>query len=163
MQLQRLFLTFFYLGERSKYPQLLAMIAAMLLGVIILYFMGLETLAMLALAGAIIGVFEINKTLNHQQEQNRQGIVIDKVVGMWLTLVIVQPTAISLGYPYAIAIVLSLLSYWFFDKKKPSTIDWLYHNLKGGLGIITSMLLAAFAAGFLTIVLLRGIHFLFTL
>ena len=165
MQLQRLFLTFFGLGNSPKYPKLTTMIIAMISGLVILYYMGLETLSMLTVAGAIIALFEINKYYNNTQKESRYTIVIDRVVGIWLMLLIIQPTLTALNYPFVVAIALfvGLLSYWFFDTKKPSTIGWLYHNLKGGLGIITSMLLTAFAAGFLTIVVLRGIHFLFTL
>lgn len=154
MTIQKLFLTFFGTGLSPKYPEIISIVTALLMGVALLQTMGLETLAMLTLALSIIAIFEINKYDNSSE------IVVDKAVGIWFVLLVAYPTAISLSYPYALelAILFSFGSFWLFDSWKPSTIGWIRNNVKGGLGMIGSSVLAGFAGGFLTITLLWGVE-----
>ena len=150
-------------GLSPKYPELVSMTTALALGTVLLQTMGMETLFMAILAVAIVGVFEINKYLKaaeeNSQESTRHEIVIDKAAGMWLALLIPYTTALSLSLPYAFgfAALLSFASFWLFESWKPSTIGWISRNVKGGLGIMGSSVLAGFAGGFLTIVVLMVI------
>ena len=162
MTLQKLFLTFFGAGLSPKYPMITALAAAFVSGIAILYTMGMETLFMIILAVSIIGIFEINKYLNSTAQDKKGGqpniIVIDKAAGMWLSLLIPYTTALTLSFPYAqeFALLFSFASFCLFDIWKPSTIGWISRNVNGGLGMIGSSLLAGFAGGFLTIVILLG-------
>jgi len=170
MPIRKLFLTFFGTGLSPVYPGLIAMLVALATGVAILYTMGMETLFMLALAVSLIGIFEINQ---YQRAQNTEvlnafqdkddTIVIDKVAGIWFSLLIPYTTALSLSFPYVqeLSVLFSFASFWFFDNRKPSTIGWIARNVIGGLGVIGSAILAGFAGGFLTIILLMGIGKLF--
>jgi phosphatidylglycerophosphatase A len=170
LSVRKLFLTFLGTGLSPTYPGILAMLVALMTGVATLYLMGAETLFMLALAVSLIGIFEINQ---HQRAQNIKTfdvskkkdseIVIDKAAGIWFSLLIAYTAVPSLSFPYAqeLVIVFSLTSFWLFDNWKPSTIGWIERNVMGGLGVIGSAVLAGFAGGFLTILLLMGIGRLF--
>ncbi|MEA3418543.1 MAG: phosphatidylglycerophosphatase A [Campylobacterota bacterium] len=163
MNLQKLFLTFFGAGLSPKAPGTVGTLAALPVGVAILYFMGPETLFMVTLAVTVIGIFEINKYEKLTGEHDQKEIVIDEAVGIWLTLLISYTTALTVSYPYAewLAILFSFASFRLFDIWKPSTIGWIDRNVKGGLGVMGDDILAGFAAGFLTIVILIGIDKLF--
>ena len=159
MTLQRLFLTFFGSGLSPKAPGTMGTLASLPFGVAIIHFMGMETLFMLTLAITIIGIFEINKYEKLTGVHDQQEIVIDETAGIWLTLMIAYPTALSLNYPYSelIAIILSFASFRLFDIWKPSTIGVIDRKVAGGLGVMGDDIVAGFAGGFLTVVLLMGI------
>jgi len=167
MTIQKLFLTFFGTGLAPKYPESTAAAVALILGLVLLYILGVETLFMITLAVALIGIFEINKYLNAQpeppKERSLDGVVIDKAAGVWLSLLISWSAAYSYTFLYAqeLAIFFSLASFLLFDNWKPSTIGWITRNVKGGLGIIGSAILSGFAGGFLTIVILMGLEKIF--
>ncbi len=168
MTIQKLFLTFFGTGENPKYAEYLTLGLALPIGAILLYAIGPETLSIIILAIGIVAVFEINKYENallasDQEKSQADVIVIDKVTGLWLSLLIPYTTVLSLSYPYAqeLALFFGLISFYLFDTWKPSTIGWIAKNVTGGLGKVGSSALAGFAAGFLTIVILMGIGKLF--
>lgn len=159
MTLQKLFITFLGTGLSPKSPEIVASLTALIIGVILLHTMGMETLFMLVLAVSVIGVFEINK----YDDPLSSEVVIDDATGMWLALLVPYTTVLSLSYPYAqeLGIFFSFASFLLFMTWKPSTIGWIKQNIKGGLGIIGSAVLAGFAAGFLTVAILLGIDKLF--
>jgi phosphatidylglycerophosphatase A len=158
---QKLFVTFLGTGLSPRYPELLSMLTALILGIVVLTTMGPETLFMLTLATAIIGIFEIGK---YQEKHplsdsgQRDAITIDKATGIWLALLVSFTTTLTLNLPYAqiLGAVLSLAAFWLFDSWKPSTIGWIHNNVKGGLGRMGSAVLSGFAGGFLAIVVLMG-------
>jgi phosphatidylglycerophosphatase A len=160
MTLQKLFLTFFGSGLSPKAPGTMGTLASLPFGVAILYYMGMQTLFMLTLAITIIGIFEINKYEKLTGEHDQQEIVIDETAGIWLTLMIAYPTFLTLSYPYAeiISITISFASFRLFDIWKPSTIGVIDKKVKGGLGVMGDDILAGFAGGFLTVVILMAIE-----
>jgi phosphatidylglycerophosphatase A len=82
---------------------------------------------------------------------------------MWLSLMVTVSTAetISYSYVYLLAIVLSFVSFRLFETWKPSTIGWIDREVKGGLGMMMSSVLAGIAGGLLSAVILLGIDKLF--
>ena len=162
MNPQKLFLSFFGTGLIPVYPDIATMIAALLSGLAVIYMLGEETLFMILLAAAIIGVFEINKfsgfSLDNKNADSQ--ITIDKAAGIWLALLIAYSTARSVQIPYAeiLAAIFSFASFYLFESWKPSTIGWIDRNLDGGLGRMGSSILAGFAGGFLSALLLLGIE-----
>ena len=66
-------------------------------------------------------------------------MVIDEVVGQWLTLSLIYP---DVRY-YAIAFV----AFRLFDIIKPWPVSWLDRNVKGGLGIMVDDVAAGIYAG----------------
>ena len=163
MNLQKLFLTFGGAGLSSKAPGTMGTLAALPIGVAILYYFGPETLFMLTFAITIIGIFEINKYEDATGIHDQQHIVIDEAVGIWLTLLIVYSTVITLHYPYVdiLAILFSFTAFRLFDIWKPSTIGWIDRELKGGMGVMLDDVLAGIAGGFLASLLLLGLGKLF--
>ena len=160
MTLQEYFLTFFGIGLSPIAPGTLASLAALPLGLAILYYLGMDTLFMLIIALTIVGIFEINKYEQRTHIHDPRHIVIDEVVGMWLSLMIAYATASSLSYPYAhlLAVVLSFITFRLFDIWKPSTIGWIDKELKGGLGVMLDDLLAGIAAGALSALILVALE-----
>ena len=160
MNLQKLFLTFGGAGLSSKAPATVGTLAALPVGLVILYTLGMETLFMLTLAVTVIGIFEINKYEKKTGEHDQEHIVIDEAAGMWLALMIAVSTANTMSYPYAevLAVVFSFAAFRLFDIWKPSTIGWIDREIKGGLGVMMDDVLAGIAGGLLTVVILMGIE-----
>jgi phosphatidylglycerophosphatase A len=160
MTIQRAFLTFFGAGLSPKAPGTVGTLVALPFGVALLYYLGMESLFMATLAITIIGIFEINKYEKATGDHDQSEIVIDEAAGIWITMMVAYPTAMGLEFSYALplAIALSFATFRLFDIWKPSTIGWIDRNAKGGLGVMGDDILAGFAAGFLTIVLLKAIE-----
>ncbi|WP_309497737.1 phosphatidylglycerophosphatase A [Sulfurovum sp.] len=163
MTLQKFFLTFAGSGLSPKAPGTVGTLASLPVGLVILYYAGLETLFMATIAITIIGIFEINKYEKSTGIHDQQHIVIDEAAGMWLSLMIAYSTAITMSYPYAeiLAILFSFAAFRLFDIWKPSTIGWIDRELKGGLGVMLDDVLAGIAGGLLSVLLLLGIEKLF--
>ncbi len=159
MTLRKLFLTFGAAGLSPKAPGTVGTLASLPVGLAILHYLGMETLFMLTLTITIVGIFEINKYEKETGIHDQQHIVIDEAVGMWIALMIAYSTAITLNYPYVdlLAIVFAFATFRLFDIWKPSTIGWIDRELKGGLGVMLDDVLAGFAAGLLSALMLMGI------
>ena len=159
MTIQKLFLTFFGTGLSPKAPGTVGTLASLPVGLLVLYYFGMETLFMLTLAITVIGIFEINKYEKSTGTHDQQHIVIDEAAGMWLSLMIAMSTATTLHYPYAelLAIIFSFAAFRLFDIWKPSTIGWIDRELKGGMGVMLDDVLAGIAGGLLSVVILMGI------
>ena len=165
MSIQKLFLSFLGAGFSQKSPATIAMFLALLLGMVILTTLGKETLFLLAIAVTVIGIFEINK-LSKQTEAEKlpsDSIVIDKAVGIWISMMMALSTATTMHYPYAelLAILFAFASFYLFITWKPSTIGWISREVKGGLGVMMDDVLAGIAGGLLSGLLLMGINQLF--
>lgn len=160
MTIQKLFLTFGGAGLASKAPGTVGTLASLPLGLLVLHYLGMQTLFMLTLAITVIGIFEINKYEKETGIHDHQQIVIDEAAGMWLSLMIAYSTAATLSYPYAelLAIIFSFAAFRLFDIWKPSTIGWIDRELKGGLGVMLDDVLAGIAGGLLSAVLLMGVE-----
>ena len=163
MTLQKLFLTFGGTGLNSKAPGTIGTLAALPVGLVILHYLGIQTLFMLTFITTIVGIFEINKYETSTGMHDQQHIVIDEAVGIWITLMIAYSAAITMHFPYVdlLAIVLSFLTFRLFDIWKPSTIGWIDREVKGGAGVMFDDILAGIAGGALTVVILKMIEKLF--
>ncbi|MBD3792851.1 MAG: phosphatidylglycerophosphatase A [Campylobacterales bacterium] len=159
MTLNRLFITFFGSGLAPKAPGTVGSLAALIAGVAVLQFFPMETLFLLTLAVSVIGVFEINRYEKATGTHDDKSIVIDEVAGMWIALMIAVGTAHTMSYPYAleIAYAVSFAAFRLFDIWKPSTIGTIDRKVKGGLGVMGDDILAGFAGGFLSVIVLMGL------
>jgi phosphatidylglycerophosphatase A len=159
MSIQKLFLTFFGSGLSPKAPGTAGSLAALPVGVALLYYLGIETLFMLTIAVTVIGIFEVNKYERATGEHDQSHIVIDEVVGMWLALMITYSTVITLNYPYVeiLGLIFSFAAFRLFDIWKPSTIGWIDREWKGGYGVMIDDVLAGIAGGLLSALILLGI------
>ncbi len=160
MTLQKLFLTFGGAGLSPKAPGTVGTLASLPIGLLVLYYFGIESLFMLTITITVVGIFEINKYEKHTGTHDQQHIVIDEAAGMWLSLMIAISTASTMSYPYAEAMVIifSFAAFRLFDIWKPSTIGWIDRELKGGLGVMMDDILAGIAGGFLSALILMGIE-----
>lgn len=156
-------MTFFGAGLSPKAPGTAGTLASLPVGLIVLYYLGMETLFMLTVVITVVGIFEINKYEKSTGLHDQQHIVIDEAAGMWLSLMIAHSTAITLNYPYVeiMAVMFSFAAFRLFDIWKPSTIGWIDRELKGGLGVMLDDVLAGIAGGLLSVVILMGIGKLF--
>lgn len=159
MTAQKLFLTFFGAGLSPKAPGTIGTLAALPIGLMILYCLGMQTLFLITVVISIVGVFEINKYERTTGIHDHQQIVIDEAAGMWLSLMIALSTASQIHYPYAeiSAIVLSFLTFRLFDIWKPSTIGKIDRDVSGGLGVMGDDILAGIAGGLLSALILLGV------
>ncbi len=159
MTLQKLFLTFAGAGLSPKAPGTVGTLAALPVGLGILYYLGMEALFTLTIATILIGIFEINKYEKATGIHDQQHIVIDEAAGMWLALMVAHSSALTMTYPHAeiLAIFLSFATFRLFDIWKPSTIGWIDRELKGGLGVMLDDVLAGIAGGLLSVVIMMGI------
>ncbi len=112
---------------------------ALIFGVAIVRFLSLETLFLATILLSIIGIKQINAYEAEGGMHDDKSIVIDEVVGMWLTLVLSSTTWVQIG--------LSFLFFRLFDIWKPSIIGRVDRKVKGGLGVVGDDLLAAIFAG----------------
>jgi len=158
MNIQRLFLTLFGAGLSPIAPGTIGTLVAMPIGLLVIFYLGANSLTTLVIVASIIAIFEINKYEAEGGAHDDKSIVIDEAVGVWLTL------AITFGalnqtwqhkYNIEIAIVLSFLTFRLFDIWKPSTIGYIDRRVAGGLGVVGDDLLAGFAAGVLNLLIFR--------
>jgi len=158
MNVQKIFLTFFGAGLSPKAPGTVGTLAALPVGLLVLYYLGMETLFLITIVISIVGVFEINKYEKHTGIHDHQQIVIDEAVGIWLSLMIAISATVQVTYPYAelIAIIFSFLAFRLFDIWKPSTIGKIDRDLKGGLGVMGDDILAGIAGGLLSAIAMLG-------
>lgn len=163
MTLQKLFLTFGGAGLSPKAPGTVGTLASLPVGLLIMFYLGIETLFMVTIAITVIGIFEVNKYEKETGTHDQQHIVIDEAAGMWLALIIAYPTAATMSYPYAdlLAIIFAFATFRLFDIWKPSTIGWIDRELKGGMGVMLDDVLAGLAGGLLSALILMGIGKLF--
>ncbi len=159
MTLQKLFLTFFGAGLAPKAPGTFGTLAALPIGVIVLHYLGIDSLFMLTFAVTIIAVFEINKYEKLTGEHDQKEIVIDEAVGIWITLMIVYATLEqhSFAYVQPLAIALSFALFRLFDIWKPSTIGKIDREAKGGFGVMGDDILAGVAAGVMSALIIIGV------
>ena len=156
MTLQKLFLTFFGSGLAPKAPGTAGSFAALIVGILIIKYIGAQTLFLLAVVITIIGIFEINKYEKLTGSHDNPQIVVDEVSGMWIAMFIAYEIALSIDNKYGIwiAYLLSFIFFRLFDIWKPSTIGWIDREVKGGLGVMGDDVLAGISGGFLSAIVL---------
>ena len=161
MNLNKLLITFFGSGLSPVAPGTAGTLAAMPFGLAIIYYLGVNSLTTAVIVFTIIGIFEINKYEKATGTHDDKSIVIDEVVGVWLTMVITYGGLSIWQTPYIeyIAAVLSFASFRLFDIWKPSTIGYIDRKVKGGLGVMGDDLLAGLAAGIFNLLIFRVLSY----
>ena len=161
MTLNRLFITFGGSGLAPKAPGTVGSFTALIVGVALLQVIPMQTFFMITLLITIVGIFEINKYEKITNTHDDKSIVIDEVSGMWITLMFAIATAETMSYNYAyeIAVVASFGAFRLFDIWKPSIIGTIDRKVKGGLGVMGDDIIAGFAGGMLTVLLLQALNY----
>ena len=161
MNFNKLLITFFGSGLAPVAPGTAGTLAAMPFGLAIIYYLGVNSLTTAAIVFTIIGIFEINKYEKATDTHDDKSIVIDEVVGVWLTMAITYG-GLSIwqnAYIEYLALILSFASFRLFDIWKPSTIGYIDRKVKGGLGVIGDDLLAGLAAGIFNLLIFRALSY----
>jgi phosphatidylglycerophosphatase A len=139
-----LFVTWFGSGWLPWAPGTWGSLAALPFAWLILTYGGPGLLALAALALFGAGCWAADIAARETQTKDPGWIVVDEVVGQWLTLLAAPQSLIG----YAAAFLLFRL----FDIWKPWPIGWADQRLEGGFGIMFDDVLAAIYAAIVLIV-----------
>ena len=142
MTIWRFVATFFYLGKLPFAPGSWGSLGALLLWLLLPVTFSVHLSVIIILF--ILGVYSSNKVAEDLDDHDPSEVVIDEVVGMGISLFMLQHSF----WLY----LLSFILFRVFDILKPS---FIYHiqNLSGGWGIMLDDVLA----GLLTFTIVKGI------
>lgn len=141
-----LFLSLCFVGHSPKAPGTFGSLVGVLLGLPILYYLHASNLIMLAI---LLGLFGVKWTNEYEAAggiHDDKRIVIDELVGVWITLAM-------LGFGMLQAL-LAFALFRLFDIWKPSIIGRIDRDVKGGLGVMGDDVVAGFFAGLLGLIVL---------
>lgn len=145
-KMRKLFLTLFYSGLAPKAPGTVGSLVALALGLVVLQYVHESTLFLLSFLITAFSIKQINIYEKEVGVHDGKEIVIDELVGMWLTLSICGITNENM---YIVA-PLAFIYFRLFDIWKPSIIGKIDKKVKGGWGVMGDDLVAGLAAGIAT-------------
>ncbi|WP_297574759.1 phosphatidylglycerophosphatase A [uncultured Campylobacter sp.] len=151
--MERIFLTFFYVGYLRPAPGTWGSLAGALIAAILLRIYGeaaQNTLVLLSVLLFFISIGVINSYEKKTGEHDSSFIVIDEVVGVWI--------AMAFGGGYFINMVLAFVFFRLFDIYKPSIIGRIDKEVKGGLGVMLDDVVAGVFAGILTLIVQKIVY-----
>ncbi|GAB0055146.1 phosphatidylglycerophosphatase A [Helicobacter pylori] len=148
--LRACFLTLFFSGYSKKAPGTIGSLVALLLGLPVLIFSA-NTLFLAAVLIGLIAIAQIDKEEEESKIHDSSYIVIDELVGMWLAMAI---SGLSLA-----GVILSFIFFRIYDITKPSLIDKIDKEVKGGLGVVADDALAGVLAGLSTLLVINILGF----
>ncbi|WP_120924040.1 phosphatidylglycerophosphatase A family protein [Helicobacter pylori] len=148
--LRACFLTLFFSGYSKKAPGTIGSLVALLLGLPILIFSA-NTLFLGAVFIGLIAITQIDKEEEESKIHDSSYIVIDELVGMWLSMAI---SGLSLA-----GVVLSFIFFRIYDITKPSLIGKIDKEVKGGLGVVADDALAGVLAGLSVLLVINILGF----
>ncbi|GAA8719620.1 phosphatidylglycerophosphatase A [Helicobacter pylori] len=148
--LRACFLTLFFSGYSKKAPGTIGSLVALLLGLPVLIFSA-NTLFLGAVFIGLIAIAQINKEEEESKIHDSSYIVIDELVGMWLSMAI---SGLSLA-----GVVLSFIFFRIYDITKPSLIGKIDKEVKGGLGVVADDALAGVLAGLSALLVIHILGF----
>ena len=120
--------TWFGIGLIPGAPGTYGSLVALPIAWVITNYLGLLGLAAVIAALLLLGVWASGRYARARGIADPGSIVIDEVVGQWMTLVLVPPDPIA----YAIGFALFRL----FDVIKPWPINVIDRRVKGGVGVM---------------------------
>ena len=101
---------------------------------------------MLCIFITLISIKQINIYEKQTKQHDNKEIVIDELVGMWLTIIIANINIENMLYVGPI----SLIFFRIFDIYKPSIIGKIDKKIQGGWGVMTDDIVAGIFAGICT-------------
>ena len=144
------FLTLFRIGYIGKAPGTWGTLFGLIVGIPILYYSASILFALAALLG-IIAIREIDIYEKDSGIHDAKHIVIDELVGIWITMSIAGFNIVS--------ILFSFVFFRLYDIWKPSIIGKVDKHTEGGLGVVGDDALAGFFAGITTLMLVMLLAF----
>ena len=138
--------TWFGAGRLPRAPGTFGSLAALPLAAALAWLGGpwLVLLAALALFG--LGVWASERYMAAYGVHDPAAIVVDEVVGQWLTLALLPVTPL--------AYLLGFVLFRILDMAKPWPADWIDRRMTGGIGVMLDDVVAGIYAGALGLVLL---------
>lgn len=127
--------TWFGAGYLPKAPGTWGSLAALPIGWVIHGHWGVLGLIAACILVFGAGVWASNVYIGLTNEADPGPVVVDEVVGQWLTLLVASTTL----FDYALAFVLFRAA----DIIKPWPVSWADREIKGGLGVMLDDVLAA--------------------
>ncbi len=156
------FITLGYSGLSPKAPGTVGTLVSLPLGMLILIYLGAQTLFLATLLISIIAIREINRYEEKSGIHDDKRIVIDELAGMWFALSVAPAISVNLNEVmelqngFLVQSLLSFVLFRYFDIAKPSIIGRLDREAKGGVGVMADDIIAGFVAGILSAVLWQG-------
>ena len=156
------FITLGYSGLSPKAPGTVGTLVSLPLGMLILIYLGAQTLFLPTLLISIIAIREINRYEEKSGIHDDKRIVIDELAGMWFALSVAPAISVNLNEVmelqngFLVQSLLSFVLFRYFDIAKPSIIGRLDREAKGGVGVMADDIIAGFVAGILSAVLWQG-------
>jgi phosphatidylglycerophosphatase A len=134
LRLERLLCSWFGAGWMKPAPGTWGSAAALPLGWLLWWIGGPPALAVASVLVFAIGWWASERIVRRDGLEDPSWVVIDEVVGQWLTLLITPPSLLD----YLVGFALFRL----FDIWKPWPVSWADQKIKGGLGIMLDDVLA---------------------
>ena len=131
---ERLLCSWFGAGWMKPAPGTWGSAAALPLGWLLWWIGGTPALAIASVLVFAIGWWASERIVRAEGLEDPSWVVIDEVVGQWLTLLLTPPSL--LGYAVGFAL------FRLFDIWKPWPVSWADQKIKGGLGIMLDDVLA---------------------
>lgn len=132
--------TWFGVGRLPFAPGTWGSLAALPFAWIIVWLFGARALLVAAALLFVIGWWAAARVSRASGVKDAGSIVVDEVVGQWLTLVVTPPDAL--------AYLLGFALFRLFDIAKPWPARWLDRHVPGGLGVMADDVAAGFYAAF---------------
>lgn len=147
--LSKLFSTFLYVGLIKKAPGTFGTIAGA--AVVFPFFESFSfyEFQYIIYAFFFLGTFATKIYMDHTKREDPKEVVIDEVVGVWITLAMCKYYVPSL--PVANTFIVSILLFRFFDILKPFPISIADKKIKNALGVMLDDILAGLFAGIVII------------
>jgi phosphatidylglycerophosphatase A len=142
--------TWFGSGLLPAAPGTWGSLAALPFGIAILAFAGRPALLAASVLLYVVGMWAANVYVRRTKEDDPGAVVVDEVVGQWLTLLAVRSYA---WWEFVLAFVL----FRVFDIVKPWPVSWAERRFGGGLGIMLDDVIAAIYAS-LSLTIIIFIH-----
>jgi len=162
--MQKLILTFFYVGLIPRAPGTWGSIAGALIAYLVLLVFSQVTLLLLGILIFVFSIKIIDKFEETSGIHDSSTIVIDEVAGVFfaisiggisvLTALSGENSPQTAGGVSILAILLSLIFFRIFDIWKPSIIGRVDRGIKGGLGVMLDDAIAGGVAGISTLIIL---------
>ena len=149
--------TFFGAGFSPVAPGTVGSLAALPLAFALLH-MDIVVAILIVVVLYFLGLWSANHLETVLGQHDVQAIVIDEVVGLCVSALLLNWWFLGATDPYLL-LLLSFLSFRFFDVLKPWPIGWIDRTVGGGFGVMIDDLVAALM-GVLTI---AGGHFILLL
>ena len=136
--------TFFFLGKAPVAPGTIGSVGAL----VVWWFLPISPFAMIYLLFCIfcLSYLTISSTLINTGEEDPQHIVIDEVIGMWISLLPLSLYSTSGNFKNLFLAILAFLLFRLFDIMKPSIIYRLQF-IRGPLGVLLDDVLAGVFSG----------------